>query len=90
MLIHVGFLLGHHLLTEVYLPSGDVLLGILEKVLHDGDGLIRGVIHQLLACYLAIEDVLIAGIHKHGTKDVAVGIFHEYLALEAVVPDDAP
>ena len=70
-------LLGHDLLAEIGLPAGYIGLRLLQQTLHQGDRLVRRVVHQRVELHLATLQLLLLGVDQQRAIDVAEGIFDE-------------
>ena len=82
--------LGHHLLTEVGFPSGDVGLHAFQVVLGDGNGFGGVVVHQLFDRDGAVGQFLGMGVDDGCAVSVAVAVFHQDLVLVLGIPEAIP
>ena len=84
--VHPSLALGHHFLTEVGFPTGNVRLQRLEVFFGHGDGFVRVIVHQLFHGHFALRQAVTVGIDDGQAIAVAVAVLHQELVRKLRVP----
>ena len=84
------FVLGHHLLAEIGLPTGDVGFQGFQVLFGKGYGFGGVVVHELFHRNGAVGKLAGVGVDDGGSVGVAVAVFHQELAFVLGVPQAVP